>query len=402
MKNLLTNPVKERVIRELKTILYNHPRYREDSENVQNKFSFKGRPQRGIIVDGVSAERVRLSSDNYMGSLSSFCMLTWADENPSSHSIEWARENFQVLEQISASRNIFPAFPGVYIIEVTRAPDRARSVPGEFTLDALLDENDEELITFQDTADTSAQLSRQNVFPGSLRLWLDKYTLLVPNVDYSVDYESGAIQFLRPVPVHRSIIAHYRYPGVPSGPFEFWNESTQIDAIPGVILAFGDRVEVGCKQAIVITGTRQEVAEIYGGKFELNFSLTLFTRDSEDREKMTDYVVLEFLRLQNNLAYEGIELLDISPNGENEDVYDQTDGTYFYESTISLSIRSDWEIQVPLPITLARIESHSREMELSRGHLDGTFIDDLMEVRGLSGQTLQIRTGGALSYERIR
>lgn len=402
MKNLLTNPVKERVIRELKTILYNHPRYREDSESVQNKFSFKERPQRGIIVDGVSAERVRLSSDNYMGSLSSFCMLTWADEKPSSHSIEWARENFQALEKISATRSVFPSAPGVYTIEVTRVPDKARNTPGEFTLDSMLDEDDEELIVFQDSADTSAQLSRENIYPGSLRLWLDKYTLLIPDVDYSVDYATGAIQFLRPVPVHRSVIAHYRYPGPPTGPFQFWSESTQIDAIPGVILAFGDRIEVGCKQAVVVTGQRVEVAEIYGGKFELSFTLTIFTRDSEDREKMTDYVVLEFLRLQNNLAFEGLELLDISPNGENEDVYDQTDGTYFYESSISLSMRSDWEIQVPLPVTLARIESHSREMELERGHLDGTYIEDLIQVRGLSGQNLQIRTGGNLQYERIR
>lgn len=402
MKNLLTNPIKERVIHELKTILYNHPKYREDSEFVQNKFSFSERPKRGIVIDGVSAERVRLSADNYVGSLSSFCMLTWADEKPTSNSLEWIRENFQVLEKISPNRSIFPASPGVYVITVTKVPDVGAKIPGEFSIDPSLDEENETLITFQDSSDTYAQLSRLGVLPASLRLWLNGKVLLIPNVDYTYNSDTGEIHFIRNVPVHETVSAFYRYSDTPIHGIQFWPESTNTTAIPGVILAFGERIELGCKQAVVVTDKRVPVAQVFGGKFELNFNLTLFTRDAEDREKMTDYVVLQFLRLQNNLAFEGIELMDISPGGENEDVYDQTDGTYFYESSISLSLRSDWEIQVPLPITLARVENHSREQELEFGHLDGTYIDDLVKVQTLSGQSISIRTGDNLSYERIR
>lgn len=401
MKSLLTNPVKERVIRELKAILYNHPKYREDSERVQNKFSFKERPQRGIIVTDASAERVRLSSDNYVGSLSSFCMLTWANERLNSNSIEWVRENFPLMETFSRNRTVFPSPAGVYTVTVTRVPDVSRKIPGQFTVTPVLDEQDEQLITFQDTMDTSAQLTRENVFPGSLRLWLDSRTLLIPDVDYSVDYETGAIIFLRAVPVHRSILANYRYKSPATGPYDFWNESTNVDAIPGVVMAFGDRVEIGTEQMVVVTNQRQDVAQVYGGKFELNFSLTLFTRDSEDREKMSDYVVVEFLRLQNNLAFEGLELLDISPNGESEDVYDSTDGSYFYETSLALSIRSDWEIQIPLPITIQRAEQHTRTEELTHGHLDGTYVDDLVQIRTLSGQNIAIRASNVLTYERI-
>lgn len=401
MKNLLTNPIKERVIHELKTILYNHPKYREDSEFVQNKFSFSERPKRGIVIDGVSAERVRLSADNYVGSLSSFCMLTWADEKPTSNSIEWIRENFQVLEKISSDRSVFPTSPGVYIVTITKLPEIGTRTPGEFSVDPYLDEENETLITFQDSSDTHAQLSRIDIVPGSLRLWLNTKVLLIPNVDYLYDPGTGSIQFIRNVPVSDTVSAFYRYHGTPTHNIPFMPESSNTTAIPGVTIVFGERLELGCKQAIVVTDKRVPVAQVFGGKFELNFSLTIFTRDAEDREKMTDYVVLQFMRLQNNLAFEGIELLDISPGGENEDVFDQTDGTYFYESTVSLSLRSDWEVQVPLPITLARIENHSREQELEFGHLDGTYIDDLVTVRTLTGQSLSIKSGGGLSYERI-
>ena len=93
MKNFLTNPTKKRVIREIKRILYDHPRYRADSENVQNKFSFDERPQRGVIVNGTSADRVRLSADNYVGRLSSYVMLTNVENFPGT-SLEWVRENY--------------------------------------------------------------------------------------------------------------------------------------------------------------------------------------------------------------------------------------------------------------------------------------------------------------------
>ena len=77
MINWMTNATKKRIIREIRQILYDHPRYRADYQNVQNKYSFSERPQRGVIINSTSGDRVRLSADNYMGCLSSFCMLTW-------------------------------------------------------------------------------------------------------------------------------------------------------------------------------------------------------------------------------------------------------------------------------------------------------------------------------------
>jgi hypothetical protein len=82
VQNWLTNALKKRVIKELRKILYDHPRYRADSNNVQNKYAFEERPQRGIIVNDASADRVRLSADNYMGRITSFVMQTPVENKP--------------------------------------------------------------------------------------------------------------------------------------------------------------------------------------------------------------------------------------------------------------------------------------------------------------------------------
>ena len=133
----LTNATKKKIIKEIKKILYDHPKYRADSDNVQNKYAFDQRPQRGVIVSSTSADRVRLSADNYVGRLSSFCMLMNVGEAPNT-TIEWIRENNNILEQISKDRTVFPSPPGSYIFEIETIPDEANNIPGTFTVEPFL------------------------------------------------------------------------------------------------------------------------------------------------------------------------------------------------------------------------------------------------------------------------
>lgn len=393
------------MVRELKKILYDHPRYRADSENVQTKYSFEARPQRGIIVNNASADLVKLSADNYIGNLSSFVGLAPVEALPGT-TVEWVRENFNVLEQHCSERSVFPSPPGVYFLSVVDIPDQPNSVPGHFTMDPVLTVVQEPLIAFLSSADPDAQLSHDNVYPGSLRLWLDNRRVLVPDVDYSVDYPSGHISFLKATPSGMSVFADYRYRIGLLGPFDFFRDTPNVTALPGAVIAFGDRAQNCDKVAIVVTDTRTDVAEVFGGKFEVKFELIVFTRDSEDRERMTDYVILKFIELTKDLGYDGLELLDISPGGENEEVYNETTDEYYYESSVSLSMRVDWEIQVPIPAVVSRIELTSKAAEQEHGYLDGSYPLDLLKPgnsSSVAGIPVWVGRGRKrLTYESIR
>jgi hypothetical protein len=403
MQNWLTNATKTRVLREIRKYLYNHPRYRADHLNVQNHYSFEERPQRGVVITGASADRVRLSADNYLGRLTSFLMQTTMGTNPGT-SIEWVKENQKLLEQYAPNRSIFPSPPGVYVIKILSLPIEERNLPGLFTIDPYLTVQDEPVITFGTDHDMTGQLSHQDIYPNSARLWLNGKRPLLVNVDYTLDYTTGELVFLKPTPIGSTIFADYRYQIATQGPFQYKREASEEEAIPGAIIAFGDRLWVGDEIAIVATSDRSETAEIYGGKFEVNFDLNVFSRDAEDREKLSDYVVSQILESQNRLGFEGIELIDVTPNGESQEIYNESQDVYYYDATVSLSYRVDWQLYVPLPIEIFRVETTSKAQEEETGYLDGTYTSDLIDIEAHLIKMAGVRTvvGRDVGYERVR
>lgn len=401
MKNSLTSATKKRIIWELKKILYEHPRYRSDSENIKNKYSFEERPQRGIIINGTSADRVKLSANNYVARLKSFIAQIPVKDHFGT-SLEWVRENQLYLEKVSPTRNTFPSPPGSYLMKIVTMPDEPRNVPGTFTLTPSLTVTDEPVIQFSTTSDSIGQLSRENIYPGSIQLWLDGRHPLSYGIDYTADYETGEITFLKPTPVGSTVFADYRYNVEDQGPFQFKSETTNLTAIPGAILAFGDRVQECDQIEIVVTDSRTDVADVYGGKFEVHFDLVVFARDAEDREKLSDYVVAKILERQNYWGFEGLELLDVAPGGESEEIYNEELDSYYYDGAISLSLRVDWEIYVPLLITSSQVDPIS-STERQKGFLDGTVTWDKLQAISDPSQIAGVATviGKDLGFEHV-
>lgn len=400
MQNWLINATKKRLIDEIRRALYEHPRYREDSSNVRNKFAFKERPARGVIVNNASADRIRLAADNYVGRISSFVMQAQVENKPGT-TLEWATENKSLLEQYSEDRSVFPSPPGVYVFEVLEAPDEARGVPGQLSVQSYLTAS-ETLITFTAPTGQEAQLSHADHYLGSVRLWLQGTRPLLDGVDYEVS-EDGLVTFLRTVPEGYDVVADYRYSAGAAGSVYFRLESTDYEVIPGAVLAFGDRAERCDKFAVVIGESRAEVSDVYGGKFEVTFDLVAFAKDPEDREKLSDYVVARILDRQNQLGYDGLELLDVSPGGESEEIYNAATDDYYYDGSIAVSFRVDWELYRPLPVEIFRAETTSRAAEQQDGYLDGTAPSDLLKI----GSKLELEgvptiSGGGLTFERIR
>ena len=379
MINWMTHHTKRRFMAELKSMLQNHPRYMEDVQNVVNKFGYKERASRGIIINSTSAERVRLSADNYIGRQKSFVVMS-PYRNSKGTSIEFVNENMPALEAINPNRNVFPTPPGFFVISIDSLPNDGTGEPGYFTLKQYLSAEDPSLLTFNDSRDFIAYLSHQNIYPGSVQIYFDDRIRLIPDVDYTVDYGTSEIRFLKDTPTGYTVSAKYRHGYGEDRKLEFHRNAYQTEIVPGVVLAFGDRATIGDQVSIRINESRVETADVYGGKFEVNLELLTYSKDASDREQLVDYVTTSILGRQMALIDSGIELMEVSPGSDAEETFNPETDEYYYEQSISVQLRVDWMIMVPLMLDNVDIEMTSAEMDRTRGHLDGTYTYDLLKA----------------------
>jgi hypothetical protein len=317
-------------------------------------------------------------------------------DGKSGNTIEWVRENVVVISGFEPTASHFPTPPGSYQFLVTRVPDQARGVPGELQMTPVYTVKNEELITFRWAKDFEAQISNPNIYPGSVRLWFDQRIALVPGKDYTINYATGEVTFLRDVPEGYTVTADYRYTGVVQDAIPFSKEQFNVDIIEGAVLAFGERAEEGDRFDIIVTDERVDTAEIYGGKFELDFDINAFTKDAEDREKLSDYLTLSVLNRQIKLSNMGIELLDISPGSESEDVYNDVSDDYYYESSMRMKVRVEWSTFIPLPAVMWRVESFTVKSQ-SESLLDSRTTS----IHPDDGRPAAVYVGGRYTMETV-
>lgn len=316
-------------------------------------------------------------------------------------SVEWVTENQHHLETISRKRDVFPSPPGVYTVNVLSVPDEPSNAPGEFMVEPVLSVVGEPLIQFTGSHDYHASLAREGVYPGSVRLWLDGRRALVEGTDFNVDHSTGGITFLSETPSGSYVTADYKYLVAPTGPYRYQREEFSVDAIPGAVIAFGDRVQKDDRVSVVVFDGRKEAADVYGGKFEVSFDLLVFTKDSDDRERMADYVTVKLLELQNRIGFEGLEIVDVSPGAESEEVFNDTSDEYYYDRTVSMTVRVDWEVYFPLPLEIQRHEFTSRSTEVDTGYLGSYPLDLLRAVDPERFASIPVIVGKKLTYESI-
>jgi len=353
----LIGALKRRLILELQDSFSRHPVYKKIIHQIQNKFAFDERPQFGIVVKGSSANKVQLSADNFIGTVQSHVML--AHVGQPQYPLEWVRED---LSAVRANNDTFPTLPGIYYIEILKAPEYPDD-QGVFVIDPLLTQIDEPLLQVQTGLETTAQLQQIPTL-GTVRLWENRSFLLTENRDFTVDYQTGEINFATRFPSGTKLTADYRY-AVPSvGPLYFrWNEA-DFRALPGVVLAFGKRAKTGDKVAVVIYQDRVDAANAYGGKFEASFDFDVIARDPIQMEEIADLCIMYLWGEKKPLLeYEGIEIVDVSMGGESEEPADETGDLYFYTASMAIQLRADWEMHVPLPLVLSKVTPTTKEGE---------------------------------------
>lgn len=343
----LTEAIKRRVILELRRYWSHHPKYPDLPDHIQGKYSFRERPQYGIVIKTGSANRVDLSPDNYIGVVRSYIYLTRVN-GFSGLAIEWVREDLLAIQQ---NNGRFPSQPGVYYIDLTQ--------DNEFYVDSLLDVRDEAVVA---SSPTEAQL-QQPFITGTLLLYeMPTGYQLVDGVNYTADPATGAITLSRPLSANQYLVADYRYQGPTSGPWPIVENRSNNKAIPGVVLAFGRRNKKGDRMAVVVQPIRDSAALEYGGRWDLQVEIDIVARDVYAQQEIADQSVIYLWGIARpRLSTEGLEMTDVSMGGESEEVYDETGDEYFYNSTISMTIQTEWKVFVPLVATLRQAIPLTRE-----------------------------------------
>jgi len=352
--NTLTEAIKKRIILELRRFWSYDPNYRDELvKNIQGKYSFRSRPCMSIIVKNSSANVVQLSADNFQGTVSSYVYLQKVQNYPGL-SLEWVREDGRAIQ---ANGGVFPTEPGVYYIAVEQEEVIIGDTPEErlvFYVDPLLRVTDETPIP---VSPLQWQLKNGAFHAGSLVLYeLPGNLKLYEDANYTVNASTGLITLVSPLPSGTWLSADYRYPGTSTGPWLILENHTQVKALPGVILAFGRRVEGGDRLSVIVEDRRQPVALEYGGRWEISLDLDVMAMDVEQQMEICDKTTLYLWGIaRNRLSYEGIEITQVSFGGETEEIRDETGDDYFYGGSISVTLMSDWAIHVPLDPFISRV-----------------------------------------------
>jgi hypothetical protein len=407
--NTLTEAVKKRMLHELRRFWSYDPNYKDTLvPNIQGKYSFAERPCQAIILKGASANQIKLSADNFQGTVVSYCHLVGVENNPGL-SIEWVRENARAIID---NGGVMPSPPGIYYVEVRKESIDLGAGPEErfvFYVDPLLQVIDE---TPMQISPSSWQLQNGKFHPGSLRLFeMPGPVELFEGINYTADPDTGEITLVRPVSGNRWISADYRYPGTSTGPYLLLENHTNVEAIPGVVLAFGRRVTEGDIMAVYITELREPNALEYGGRWELNLDLDIMALDVYEQGEITDRTMFYLACvLRNRLSTEGIEILEVSMGGESEEIYDETADDYFYNASISVQLQTDWSLHVPLTAAIRQVVPlTAQQREENAAKTDEELAQDgentklvAVENLGLRGLQDPFFVGRNKTYEVIR
>lgn len=346
MYYFLSEAVRQRFIRELRDFWSLHPQYQDLVDNIQGKYSFEERPQYGIILKTGSGSKVQFSPDNFMGTVISYVALAKIPGYPGV-SVEWVKEDVVALQN---NNGIFPSEPGVYYCEM--ASD------DEFYVDPLLEVRDERV-----TLVTSSEAVLQTApYGGSLRLFeLPSSKLLVPGTDYVLGNDQVTIYLARPLLNGQALSADYRYVGTTTGPWTVLPQTGLNKAIPGVTMVFGRRYKKGDRWAVLVSRIREPASLLYGGKWELSVDLEVIARDVNSQAEISDHTAA-FLwgLLRGNLSEQGIEITDVSMGGETEEIYDENADDYFYGSSMSMTVQTDWSFSVPI---VSRVLSYAETLK---------------------------------------
>lgn len=341
---LLSNAIKKKFVLIFQDILAKHPIF--EKTKVYTKFPQEERPKTAIIIRSVSGGSQKLSLDNFIGINRGYCSLANL-KGTSGNSIEWVRDDQENLDKLSPQ--------GFYIVRMTGHEPNTNDFT--FVIDPYLTCSDEQLELTVIRTQQGAILRNFPVNPGSEIVFSQSGQFeFKKDIDYTINYETGEILFTDSVTSYEPIVVDYKVCSKQLGPFTTTYYNVNNTAIPGIVLAFGDRLKVGDEQVVVVEKEDTTTSKVYGGRWLLDMDIMGIAQDSDQQERVIDYVVTSlWAEYQDSLANEGISIHDFGLPGESEDLEVEIPEEYNYTGSISFSIEVDWEIHVPLISELRRV-----------------------------------------------
>lgn len=338
------------MVKELRRFFAQHPKYRDRlPKNIQGEFRFSETPQVGIVVRTAGGEPVQLSPDNFKGTERSYVTLARIPEKPGL-SVEWVQED---RLQIRSNQGVMPATAGVYYVEVTEHDPETGY--GEIMIDPILDVRNEEAVMVSTTEGNIANAPVDR----SLRLYeVPSNRRLEEGEDYTISGQTFTLTQGIDLSTMK-ISADYKYEIPSLGPFQFREERAINSAIPGVVLAFGRRVEIGDAFAVLVYRRREPSALVYGGRWSIPVEFEIVARDPDERDELNDMIAVYMMGIARSwLSSEGIEIESVSMGGGSEQDYDtEGGGDYWYSANVSVQLTTEWEIYSPLDRFLRTFEN---------------------------------------------
>mgnify|MGYP001063032825 CR=1 FL=1 len=384
MYYFLTQQIQRIFIEELRKYWSYHPKYKDLVDNIQGKYSFRERPQYGIILKNSAGNQVQLAADNFQGTVQSYVYLAHVEGKPNL-SVEWVREDYKAIH---ANGGLFPTAPGVYFLDF--CDEWGNPTDQQFYIDPLLDVIDETPLQINDT---QYQLQQGKFLDGTLKLYRMPGNLpLFEGANYTADPANGEVTLIDDLADDEFISADYRCPGETTGPWKVFEERALREPLPGVVLAFGRRITAGDRLAVVVQRNRAISALEYGGRWDLTLDMDITARDVHSQREIIDQTAIYLWNMARpRLSTMGIEIASINMGGESEEVYDQTGDDLFYNGSLSLQLQTDWSIHVPLGITLRGVEQGGgAPIAPGTAPLTPPYIE---QIAGLSDQEIaQIQT----------
>lgn len=328
-----------------------HPIF--EKAKVYTKFPTDERPKYAIIIRSSSGMAQKLSLDNFIATHRGFCALANLKDVPG-NSIEWVRDDQSNLDNLSA--------PGYYIVKITGHDPSTNLF--QFTIDPYLIINDEPLSIQTISGKDGGILKNLPVNPNSEFVFSESNRFQFKrDIEYTIDYTTGQILFNDLVTDFTPIVVDYQSLCPQMGPFTTEYYKLHNDALPGVILAFGDRLKVNDEQVVVVTKEDKDIAKVFGGRWVMDFEIIGLAQDPDQQERLVDYVVTSlWAEYQDALTNEGIVIRDFTLSGEAEDLEVEIPEEYNFTGGISFSMEADWEVYVPTISEVRRINvSYGKE-----------------------------------------
>lgn len=106
--------------------------------------------------------------------------------------------------------------------------------------------------------------------------------------------------------------------------------------------AFGQKTEV-----------KIPTHRVYAGAWELNYTIEIYSESHSELEELVDIVAMIFQYVSwNELRANGVIVKNISIGSENAEAYAND---YVYSQTITLPIRSEWRVEIPVEDLVEKI-----------------------------------------------